>query len=143
MKQVDSLCPYCGVGCSITYTSIRSSNTIVQVAGRDSPVNHGRLCVKGRYGFDYAHHQERLTVPLIRKPEYYPKAVEGLSDLTDPREAFREATWDEALDMAAQRFMAIKQQFGGPGPGRIRLGQVLERRQLSLSEADPRGVRHQ
>ncbi len=113
LKEVNSLCPYCGVGCSLTYTVDTEKNTIVQVAGRESPVNHGRLCVKGRYGFDYPHHQERLTVPLIRKPEYYPKSVEGLSDLADPREAFREATWDEALDMAAQRFMAIKQQFGG------------------------------
>jgi formate dehydrogenase major subunit len=109
VKKVDSLCPYCGVGCSITYTVDTQRNTILQVAGRESPVNHGRLCVKGRYGFDYAHHQERLVVPLIRKPEYYPKAVEGLAH---PREAFREATWDEALDMAAQRFMAIKQRFG-------------------------------
>jgi formate dehydrogenase major subunit len=109
INKVDSLCPYCGVGCSITYTVDTQRNTILQVAGRESPVNHGRLCVKGRYGFDYAHHQERLVVPLIRKPEYYPKAVEGLAN---PREAFREATWDEALDMAAQRFMAIKQHFG-------------------------------
>ncbi len=113
LKKVDSLCPYCGVGCSITYTVDTEKNTIVRVAGRESPVNHGRLCVKGRYGFDYTHHQERITVPLIRKPAYYPKSVEGLSGLADPREAFREATWDEALDMAAQRFMAIKQQFGG------------------------------
>jgi len=110
IKKVDSLCPYCGVGCSITYTVDTQHNTILQVAGRESPVNHGRLCVKGRYGFDYAHHQERLLVPLMRKPEYYPKAVEGLAH---PREAFREATWDEVLDVAAQRFMAIKQQFGG------------------------------
>ena len=109
IKKVDSLCPYCGVGCSITYAVDTQRNTILQVAGRESPVNHGRLCVKGRYGFDYAHHHERLVVPLIRKPEYYPKAVE---DLANPREAFREATWDEALDMAAQRFMTIKQRFG-------------------------------
>jgi formate dehydrogenase major subunit len=109
VHKVDSLCPYCGVGCSITYTVDTQRNTILHVAGRESPVNHGRLCVKGRYGFDYAHHQERLVVPLIRKPEYYPKAVEGLAN---PREAFREATWDEALDMAAQRFMTIKQRFG-------------------------------
>src|SRR5215475_14116505 len=109
IKKVDSLCPYCGVGCSITYTVDTQRNTILQVAGRESPVNHGRLCVKGRYGFDYAHHQERLIVPLIRKPEYYPKAVEGLAN---PREAFREASWDEVLDMAAQRFITIKQRFG-------------------------------
>jgi len=109
VKKVDSLCPYCGVGCSITYTVDTQRNTILQFSGRESPVNHGRLCVKGRYGFDYAHHQERLLVPLLRKPEYYPKVVEGLDN---PREAFREATWDEVLDLAAQRFMAIKQQFG-------------------------------
>src|SRR5712691_2380920 len=109
VKKVDSLCPYCGVGCSLTYTVDTQHNTILQVAGRESPVNHGRLCVKGRYGFDYAHHHERLVVPLIRKPEYYPKAVEGLAN---PLEAFCEATWDEALDMAAQRFMTIKQRFG-------------------------------
>ncbi|MGQ4807495.1 putative formate dehydrogenase [Candidatus Entotheonellaceae bacterium PAL068K] len=110
LQQVDSLCPYCGVGCSITYSVNPSSNTIVQVAGRQSPVNHGRLCVKGRYGFDYAHHRERLTVPLIRQPDYYPKAMDGLAD---PLQAFRQATWDEALDLAAQRFLSIKRQFGG------------------------------
>lgn len=109
LQQVDSLCPYCGVGCSITYTVDTHENTIVQVSGRNSPVNHGRLCVKGRYGFDYAHHQERLTVPLIRKPDYYPKTTEGIANL---REAFRAATWDEALDLAAQRFTAVKQQCG-------------------------------
>ncbi len=110
VAKVDSLCPYCGVGCSITYTVDTQHNTILQVAGRESPVNHGRLCVKGRYGFDYTHHDERLLVPLIRKADYYPKAVEGLAH---PRDAFREATWDEALDVAAQRFLAIKQQYGG------------------------------
>lgn len=110
LKHVDSLCPYCGVGCSIRYTVDAQHNTIVQVSGRESPVNHGRLCVKGRYGFDYAHHQERLVTPLIRKPEYYPKPVEALAN---PWEAFREATWDEALDLAARRFLAVKQQHGG------------------------------
>lgn len=110
LTQVESLCPYCGVGCSLTYTVDPHHNTIVQVSGRESPVNHGRLCVKGRYGFDYTHHHERLTVPLIRKPEYYPKAIEGLGD--DPHAAFREATWDEALALAAQRFLAVKRDSG-------------------------------
>ena len=109
VKKVDSLCPYCGVGCSITYAVDTQRNTILQVAGRESPVNHGRLCVKGRYGFDYAHHQERLVVPLIRKPEHYPKAVEASPIRAKPS---AKATWDEALDMAAQRFMTIKQRFG-------------------------------
>ena len=70
-KAVESVCPYCGVGCAITYHV--KDNKIVQVSGRESPVNHGRLCVKGRYGFDYAFHPQRLTVPLIRRPEFYPR----------------------------------------------------------------------
>ena len=64
-KQVDSVCPYCGVGCQLTYNV--KDNKILYVEGRDGPANHGRLCVKGRYGFDYAHHPQRLTVPLIRR----------------------------------------------------------------------------
>ena len=65
-KTVDSVCPFCGVGCQLTYHV--KDNTIVRVDGRDGPANHDRLCVKGRYGFDYAHHPHRLTKPLIRKP---------------------------------------------------------------------------
>jgi formate dehydrogenase major subunit len=103
---VPSVCPYCGVGCSITYHV--KGDTIVRVSGRDGPANHGRLCVKGRYGFDYANHPDRLTVPLIRKPEY-PKRPESYPH---PRECFREATWDEALDLAARRFLEIKRAHG-------------------------------
>ena len=58
-KQVESLCPYCGVGCQLTYNV--KDNKILYVEGRDGPANHARLCVKGRYGFDYAHHPQRLT----------------------------------------------------------------------------------
>src|SRR6266850_2886273 len=67
-KKVDSVCPFCGVGCQLTYHVQKSTNVIKFVTGRDGPANHGRLCVKGRYGFDYAHHPQRLTKPLIRKP---------------------------------------------------------------------------
>ncbi len=63
-KKVDSVCPFCGVGCLLTYKV--KDNKIVSVEGRDGPANHGRLCVKGRFGFDYAHSAERLTKPLIR-----------------------------------------------------------------------------
>ena len=65
-KQVDSVCPYCGVGCQLTYNI--KDNTILYVQGKDGPANSSRLCVKGRYGFDYVQHQHRLTKPLIRKP---------------------------------------------------------------------------
>src|SRR4051812_5975369 len=65
-KQVNSVCPYCGVGCQLTYNI--KNNTILYVEGRDGPANSSRLCVKGRYGFDYVQHRHRLTRPLIRKP---------------------------------------------------------------------------
>ncbi|MGH8071145.1 MAG: formate dehydrogenase subunit alpha [Candidatus Entotheonellia bacterium] len=104
---VHSVCPYCGVGCSITYHV--KDDTIARVTGRDGPANHNRLCVKGRYGFDYANHPERLTVPLIRKPEYSKRP----ESYPNPRQCFREATWDEALELAARRFMEIKRQHGG------------------------------
>src|SRR5258708_28532012 len=64
-KKVDSVCPYCGVGCQVTYHV--KDNAIVRVDGRDGPANHERLCVKGRFGFDYVQHPHRLTKPLIRK----------------------------------------------------------------------------
>src|SRR6202162_1177626 len=64
-SKVDSVCPFCGVGCQLTYHV--KDNRIAFVQGRDGPANEGRLCVKGRYGFDYAHHPQRLTRPLIRK----------------------------------------------------------------------------
>ena len=78
LTPVDSVCPYCGVGCALTYHVDHSSNKIVMAEGRESPGNQGRLCVKGRYGWDYAHHEQRLKVPLIRKESAYPKS--GLSD---------------------------------------------------------------
>ena len=63
-KKIDSVCPYCGVGCQLTYHV--KDEQLIAVEGRDGPANHSRLCVKGRYGFDYAHHPHRLTTPLIR-----------------------------------------------------------------------------
>ena len=65
-RKVDSLCPYCGVGCQLTYNI--QDEEIISVDGRDK-ANKNRLCVKGRFGFDYIHNPERLKVPLIRKPD--------------------------------------------------------------------------
>ncbi len=108
-KKVDSVCPYCGVGCQLTYHV--KDNHIIQVDGRDGPANHGRLCVKGRYGFDYPRHKHRLTKPLIRKPGIA-KNGEGAMDPANPLENFREATWEEALDFAAGGFNKIKERDG-------------------------------
>lgn len=108
-RQVESVCPYCGVGCQLTYNI--KDDKILYVEGRDGPANHGRLCVKGRYGFDYVHHPHRLTKPLIRR-EGAPKNGEFTMEPNDIDKIFREATWEEALDMAAQGFMKIRDQKG-------------------------------
>jgi formate dehydrogenase major subunit len=122
---IDSVCPYCGVGCALTY-HVRD-NRILWAEGRDSPVNDRRLCVKGRYGWDYASHRERLTRPLIRRPDCYPKGpltadVAGSeihnrhSQIRNPLAAFREASWDEALDLVGRRLREIK---AARGPGAL------------------------
>ncbi len=109
-KTVDSVCPYCGVGCLLTYNI--KDNKIIHVEGRDGPANEGRLCVKGRYGFDYVNHPERLTTPLIRK-EGIPKGMNEYFDPSDPLKMFREATWEEALDLAAGGLGKIRDEKGG------------------------------
>jgi formate dehydrogenase major subunit len=106
-STVDSLCPFCGVGCQLTYHL--SHNAIRFVTGRDGPANHGRLCVKGRYGFDYVQHPHRLTKPLIRRPGV-PKSPDFVVDPGNWSEVFREASWDEALEAAAKGLLEIRKQ---------------------------------
>jgi len=108
-RAVASVCPYCGVGCQLTYHV--KDNRIVRVEGRDGPANHQRLCVKGRFGFDYAHHPQRLTKPLIRKPGV-PKSADFTMDPADALSVFREATWDEALELAAGTLRRIRDERG-------------------------------
>ena len=108
-KLVDSVCPYCGVGCQLTYHV--KDNRIVQVSGRDGPANESRLCVKGRFGFDYAHHPHRLTRPLIRKPGV-PKSKDFSVDPANWQSVFREASWEEALDLAAGSLRRIRDEIG-------------------------------
>ncbi len=110
-RTVPSVCPYCGVGCQLTYHV--KDNRIVRVQGRDGPANHGRLCVKGRYGFDYVHHKQRLTTPLIRR-EGMPKSADFTMDPEDVMKVFREATWEEALDLAGGKLRALR-DARGPG----------------------------
>jgi len=125
LQAVDSVCPYCGVGCAIRYHKVPDQNRISFAEGRDSPGSQGRLCVKGRYGYDYATHPQRLTHPLIRID--YPKqplSAEvrssdrnrrkpgGLVDLDEVMPAFREASWDEALDRVATRLLDIQRESG-------------------------------
>ena len=123
-RAVDTLCPYCGVGCAVTYVTDPERNRILYARGRDGAANAGRLCVKGRYGFDYANHAQRLTRPLIRRESAYPKGQlapldkrprkpGGPVDYDDLLPHFREATWDEALGLVASRLKAVREQHGG------------------------------
>ena len=174
LDQVNTVCPYCGVGCALTYHVDRERGAIAFAEGRDQPGSKGRLCVKGRYGWDYAASPQRLTVPLIRREESYPKGAlstdvrgdmgdggykddaggarraqaaqrrperqwpargqrrregqggkgkggkgrgrkpGGLVDYDEVLPHFREATWEEALDLVARRLTEIYAD-GGPG----------------------------
>jgi len=108
-SATNSLCPYCGVGCQLTFHV--KDDEILYVEGRDGPANQNRLCVKGRFGFDYARHPHRLTVPLIRK-EGVAKDGHDRIDPADPSSHFREATWEEALDKAAGGLKEIRDRDG-------------------------------
>jgi formate dehydrogenase major subunit len=112
-KKVDSVCPFCGVGCLLTYKV--KDNKIVSVEGRDGPANHNRLCVKGRFGFDYIQHPQRLTTPLIRKlgvPKD-PALIQQLNrNAADWSAVFREATWAEALALGAGKLKQLRDAFG-------------------------------
>jgi formate dehydrogenase major subunit len=109
-KSVESVCPYCGVGCQLTYHV--KDNKILYVEGRDGPANQGRLCVKGRYGFDYAHHPQRLTTPLIRRADAPKKRGDFTMDPTRVMDVFREATWQEALDFAGGKLKTLRDTHG-------------------------------
>ncbi|HEY6277896.1 MAG TPA: formate dehydrogenase subunit alpha [Streptosporangiaceae bacterium] len=147
LDQVDTVCPYCGVGCALTYNVDRERGAIAFAEGRDQPGSKSRLCVKGRYGWDYAASPQRLTVPLIRRKDSYPKGPlstevrgdmagdrgpaggngqggdgrsdkrrrkpGGLVDYAEVLPHFREATWEEALDLVARRLTEIH-AAGGP-----------------------------
>ncbi|HET8950633.1 MAG TPA: formate dehydrogenase subunit alpha [Solirubrobacteraceae bacterium] len=125
LTSVDTVCPYCGVGCALTYHVDTERGAIAFAEGREQPGNHARLCVKGRYGWDYAASPQRLTTPLIRVS--YPKGPlsadvkgegrgrkrpGGIVDYDEVLPHFREATWEEALDLAATRLKAIHDRDG-------------------------------
>ncbi len=107
IEEVDSVCPFCGVGCQ-TKVAV-ADGRIVRVDGRDGPANENRLCVKGRFGYDYAMSERRLTVPLVRRDG----ADKPLALHDDPMSQFREATWEEAMERAAGGLTGVRDRDGG------------------------------
>jgi formate dehydrogenase major subunit len=109
--EVDSICPFCGVGCQISLKV--KDGKVKYVEGINGPANEGRLCVKGRFGFDYIHHDHRLTKPLIRRDD---APAKGLNvDPDNWQTHFREASWDEALDFAAAGMKGRGREVAGFG----------------------------
>jgi len=96
--KVATTCPYCGVGCQF-YLNVKDGRIVDVTSKWNAPANHGWTCVKGRFGWDFVHHPDRLTKPMVRRE----KGGE-----------LEEVTWDEALDFVASRFGKIREQYG-PG----------------------------
>ncbi len=111
-KKVESVCPYCGVGCQ-TEVSVKD-NKILHIDGKNGPANENRLCVKGRFGFDYINHDGRLTKPLIRK-KTAPKKWDANIDDKNIYDYFEETSWENALDIAANGFTKTFNEEGPKG----------------------------
>ncbi|MBX7214458.1 MAG: formate dehydrogenase subunit alpha [Thermoflexales bacterium] len=107
-RTVTTTCPFCGVGCKLNL-HLKGEQIYAVTSPADAVVNHGNLCVKGRFGWDYVYHRKRITTPLIRREAQAPGARKQAFD----RSAWREASWDEALDLIADRLTA---QFRAHGP---------------------------
>src|SRR5476649_2149121 len=108
-RKVDSVCPYCGVGCQLTYHI--KDDKLAYVSGKNGPANQNRLCVKGRFGFDYISNPQRLTQPMVRK-DGVGKAADDLVDPSNPWTHFRPATWEEAMERAAKGLVKIRDRDG-------------------------------
>jgi formate dehydrogenase major subunit len=108
-REVQSICPFCGVGCQVSLKV--KDDKVVYVDGVNGPANEGRLCVKGRFGFDYIHHPHRLTKPLIRRADAPEKGLNV--DPANWQAHFREADWNEALDAAAGGLARLRDAHGG------------------------------
>src|SRR5215470_788963 len=108
-RTVDSLCPYCGVGCQLTYNI--KDDKLLYVNGKDGPANQNSLCVKGRFGFDYVTNPQRLTQPMIRR-DGVAKHADDLVDPANPWTHFRPASWEEAMERAASALVKIRDRDG-------------------------------
>jgi len=106
-SAIRTTCPYCGVGCQIDL-HVKDDRIFRVDAPFDAAPNYGRLCVKGRFGLDFVHHPSRLTSPLIRRVPQKP----GVRTAATSPDEWREASWDEALDLVATRLLDLRRRYG-------------------------------
>ena len=141
-REVDSVCPYCGVGCQITY-HVQDEQIPTSPAATARPTRTG-CASRAASASTTSTSPQRLTKPLIRK-EGVPKGVDDRHRPAPTRWThFREASWEEALDRRRRAACAaIRDRDGGTRAGRLRLGQGLERGGLPVPEAGPHRLRHQ
>lgn len=116
MKKVRTTCSYCGTGCNFDL-NVKDGKVVKVTSAYDAPVNHGNLCIKGRYGYDFIHSEDRIKTPLIKK---------------DGR--FVEATWDEALDLIAKRFKALMKKHGNESVGAFSSSRCTNEENFLLSK---------
>jgi formate dehydrogenase major subunit/formate dehydrogenase alpha subunit len=109
---VSTICPYCGVGCTVDL-NVKDGQIIRVTSSPESPVNGMRLCVKGRYGYDFVHHSDRLTKPMVReyllKGEQRPKG--------EKRGKWVEVDWETALTITAKKLVETRDTFGSDSIG--------------------------
>jgi NADH dehydrogenase/NADH:ubiquinone oxidoreductase subunit G len=122
LKEVDTVCPYCGCGCNITLHVWR--NKVRRVSSKEDTINEGWLCAKGRFGYGFIHSPDRLTKPLIRiapkenvefmmqqtNPPLTKRGRGGITNssfIPHPSSFFKEVSWDEAFDYIAKRLKEI------------------------------------
>jgi formate dehydrogenase alpha subunit len=99
IRKVKTVCNYCGCGCSIMI-NVKNSEVVRVTPVEDGGINEGMLCVKGKFGFEYINHEDRLKTPLVKK-----------------NGTFVEASWDEALDVVAANLGRIKKKYGSDSIG--------------------------
>jgi len=102
LDRVQTTCTFCGCGCQLELNTLGKKKLVKITTMGEAGVNRGSLCVKGRFGYDFIHHPDRLQKPLVKKAG-----------------AFVEASWDEALNLIAKKFQEVKEKFGAQSIGGI------------------------
>jgi predicted molibdopterin-dependent oxidoreductase YjgC len=133
-RVVTTTCTYCGVGCQLDL-NIKDDHIIRVTSNPNAPVNGMHLCVKGRYGYDFVHHPDRLTKPKVRK-----YLLDGTPRPKD-RGEWVEVDWDTALEITARKLRFTRDTLGPDSGGCPVLGQVPQRRKLPDEQVGPPGGR--